>query len=79
MLLQWAAAAGVLALSGLAAPALGQTRPKTNEVEGMPTLKSPMINLYARDLARATSFRTDDTDAAASALTARGAPALAGP
>jgi catechol 2,3-dioxygenase-like lactoylglutathione lyase family enzyme len=59
LLLQWAAAAGVLALSGLAAPTLGQTRPKANEVNRMSTLKSPMINLYSRDLARAVSFYAD--------------------
>lgn len=132
ILLLRAAAAGVLALSGLAAPALGQTRPKAKEVKGMSTLKSPMVNLYSRDLARAVSFYaglgfvetfrtpisgppahielqldgfrlgiatveearghglrpggagrwieivlwTDDTDAAVSALTAKGAPLL---
>ena len=132
LLLQRAAGAGVLALTGFAVPAHGQTRPNAREVKGMSTLKSPSINLYSRDLARAVSFYadlgfvetfrtptsgppahielqldgftlgiaaveearghglrpsgdgrwieivlwTDDTDAAVSALTARGAPLL---
>jgi hypothetical protein len=59
LLLQRAAAAGVLALTGFAAPAHCQTRPNAREVKGMSTLKSPSINLYSRDLARAVTFYAD--------------------
>jgi catechol 2,3-dioxygenase-like lactoylglutathione lyase family enzyme len=53
------AAAGVLLLSGLATPALSQTRSKASEDTRMSIFKSPMINLYSRDLARAVSFYAD--------------------
>jgi catechol 2,3-dioxygenase-like lactoylglutathione lyase family enzyme len=59
LLLQRTVAAGALMLSGLAAPALGRAQPQPKEANGMPTFKSPMINLYSRDLARAMSFYTD--------------------
>jgi catechol 2,3-dioxygenase-like lactoylglutathione lyase family enzyme len=132
LLLQRAVAAGALMLSGLASPALALEQPQPEEAGRMPTFRSPMINLYSRDLARAVSFYaalgfveafrtptsgppahvelrldgftlgiatveaakehglrpngegrwieivlwTDDTDAAVSALTAKGAPLL---
>lgn len=51
-------AVGVVALifSGRAVPALAPGRPQRKEASGIPTFESPMINLYSRDLARATSF-----------------------
>jgi predicted enzyme related to lactoylglutathione lyase len=59
LLLQRTVAAGALMLGGLAAPALGLAQPQPKGASGMPTFKSPMINLYSRDLARAMSFYAD--------------------
>jgi catechol 2,3-dioxygenase-like lactoylglutathione lyase family enzyme len=59
LLLQRTVAAGALVLSGLAEPALGLAQPQPQEARRMPTFRSPMINLYSRDLARAVSFYAD--------------------
>lgn len=53
------AAAGVLVLGGLGTSTSTQTRSKATEVGGVSMFRSPMINLYSRDLARALSFYTD--------------------
>lgn len=52
------AAAGILVL-GAGTPAFTQTRSKGKEAGGLSMFRSPMINLYSRDLARALSFYTD--------------------
>lgn len=56
LFVQQTAAAGFLVLNGLGTPALTQTRSKAKQLA---TFRSPMINLYSRDLARATSFYRD--------------------
>jgi predicted enzyme related to lactoylglutathione lyase len=56
LLLQRAAAAGVLVFGGFAATARGQTRLNAHEAKDMATFKAPSINLYSHDLARAVSF-----------------------
>lgn len=59
LLLQRTVAAGAMMLSGFAVPAVGLARPQPKEASGMPTFRSPTINLYSRDLARAVSFYAD--------------------
>lgn len=58
LLLQKAAATGALMISGAAAPVFGRApvQPKPEDTSRMPAFRSPMINLYSRDLARALSF-----------------------
>lgn len=58
-LLERAGAASALLLSGLAGPAFGLAQLQPGKASGMPTFKSPMINLYSRDLARAVAFYAD--------------------
>jgi catechol 2,3-dioxygenase-like lactoylglutathione lyase family enzyme len=59
LLLQGTVAAGALMLSGLATPAFGLERLRPKAGRGMPTFRSPTINLYSRDLARAMAFYAD--------------------
>lgn len=59
LMLQRTVVAGALMLSGRAAPVLGLAQPQPEAAGGISPFRSPAINLYSRDLARAISFYAD--------------------